>query len=123
MKKGIFTKDAPEAIGPYSQAIVSGGTIYVSGQLPIDADGKIPEGAVEQAVQSLKNIKAILEAAGSSMDKILKVSVFMTDLKDFIAVNEAYATFFGKPFPARVAIQAAALPRGVKVEIDAIAEL
>ncbi|MDR1486917.1 MAG: RidA family protein [Deltaproteobacteria bacterium] len=124
MKNSISTNTAPAAIGPYSQAIVSGPTVYVSGQLPIDpSTGQMPQKASEQARQSLTNIANILSAAGSSLDKVLRVGIFMTDLADFQEVNEIYATFFSGAFPARSTVQVAALPRGAKIEIEAIAEL
>ena len=123
MKEAISTTAAPAAIGPYSQAIKSGSMIFVSGQLPLDpATGQVPDDTAEQAKQSLTNIKSILETAGSSMDKIVRVGIFMTDLNDFKKVNEVYATFFKNTPPARSTVQVAALPLGVKIEIDAIAE-
>jgi 2-iminobutanoate/2-iminopropanoate deaminase len=124
MKKPVSTEKAPAAIGPYSQAIVRGDAIYVSGQLPIDPKtGQMPDTAADQARQSLENVKAILEAAGSSMGKVLRVGIFMTDLADFGAVNEVYATFLPEPFPARSTVQVAALPKGAKIEIEAVAGL
>lgn len=125
MKKPISTEKAPAAIGPYSQAIVSGNTLYISGQLPIDpATGQMPDTAVDQARQSLCNIKAILEAAGSSMDKVLRVGIFMTNLADFGAVNEVYTSFFSSGgYPARSTVQVAALPKGAQLEIEAVAEI
>jgi 2-iminobutanoate/2-iminopropanoate deaminase len=125
MKKIVSTASAPAAIGPYSQAVISGSLVHVSGQLPIDpATGAIPESAPDQARQSLANIKSVLEAAGSSLAKVLRVGIFMTDLADFQAVNEVYASVFeGTAFPARSTVQVAALPRGVKIEIDAVAEI
>ena len=123
MKEAISTAAAPAAIGPYSQAIKSGSMIFVSGQLPLNpATGQVPDDTAEQARQSLTNIKAILETAGSSMDNIVRVGIFMTDLNDFKKVNEVYATFFKDTPPARSTVQVAALPLGVKIEIDAIAE-
>jgi len=124
MKTVVSTDKAPAAVGPYSQAIKSGGQVFVSGQLPIDpATGKMPEATTEQARQSLTNVKAILEAAGSSMDKVIRVGIFMTDLADFKPVNEIYATFFTGDCPARATVQVAALPLGAKIEIEAVAEL
>ncbi|MDR2301075.1 MAG: RidA family protein [Deltaproteobacteria bacterium] len=124
MPKVVSTESAPAAIGPYSQALVSANAVYVSGQLPIDPKtGQMPEKAADQARQSLKNIQAILEAAGSSLQKVLRVGIFMTDLAEFGAVNEVYATFFTKDFPARSTVQVAALPRGAQIEIEAVAEL
>jgi 2-iminobutanoate/2-iminopropanoate deaminase len=124
MPKIVSTQQAPAAIGPYSQAVISGQTVYVSGQLPIDPKtGQMPAAAADQAKQSLNNIKAILEAAGSSLEKVLRVGIFMTDLAEFGAVNEVYATFFAKDFPARSTVQVAALPRGAQIEIEAVAEI
>lgn len=123
MKNIISTDKAPAAIGPYSQAIKCGSMVYVSGQLPLDpATGKFPEATVDQARQSLTNVKSILEAAGTSLDKVVRVGIFMTDLADFKAVNEVYATFFIENCPARSTVQVAALPMGAKIEIEAIAE-
>ncbi len=122
--KQINTKNAPAAIGPYSQAVSSGGFIFVSGQLPIDpATGKFPEGGVEaQTRQSLTNIKSILEEAGSGLDKVLKTTVLLADMGDFAAMNGVYAEFFGTPYPARCAFAVKTLPKGALVEIECIAE-
>ncbi len=123
MKEAVSTKNAPAAVGPYSQAITSGGMVFVSGQLPIDpATGQMPAATTDQARQSLTNVKAILEAAGTSLDKVVRVGIFMTDLADFKPVNEIYATFFTGVCPARATVQVAALPLGAKIEIEAIAE-
>ena len=123
MKTVISTDKAPAAIGPYSQAIKCGSMVYVSGQLPLDpATGKFPEATADQARQSLTNIKSILEAAGTSLDKVVRVGIFMTDLADFKPVNEVYATFFTENCPARSTVQVAALPLGAKIEIEAVAE-
>ena len=124
MTKTVSTDMAPTAIGPYSQAVISGNFVYVSGQLPIDPkDGQIPENAADQARQSLENVKAILEAAGSSLDKVVRVGIFLTDLSQFGAVNDVYAAIFSGHYPARSTVQVAALPRAVQVEIEAVAEL
>ena len=122
--KQINTKNAPAAIGPYSQAVSSGGFIFVSGQLPIDpATGEFPEGGVEaQTRQSLSNIKSILEEAGSGIDKVLKTTVLLADMGDFAAMNGVYAEFFGTPYPARCAFAVKTLPKGALVEIECIAE-
>jgi 2-iminobutanoate/2-iminopropanoate deaminase len=122
--KQINTKNAPAAIGPYSQAVSSGGFIFVSGQLPIDpATGEFPEGGVEaQTRQSLTNIKSILEEAGSGLDKVLKTTVLLADMGDFAAMNGVYAEFFGTPYPARCAFAVKTLPKGALVEIECIAE-
>jgi 2-iminobutanoate/2-iminopropanoate deaminase len=124
MKEAVSTPAAPAAVGPYSQAVKSGNKVYVSGQLPLDpATGQMPEAAPEQARQSLTNIQNILKAAGTSLDKALRVGIFMTDLADFKAVNEVYLTFFTGVYPARSTVQVAALPLGAKIEIEAVAEL
>ena len=119
----ISTDKAPAAIGPYSQAIEHGGMIYVSGQLPIDpATGKFAEGGTKELTrQSMNNISAILEAAGSGMNKVVKTTIFVQDLGEFGAINEAYAEFFGETAPARACVQAAALTKGAQLEIEAIA--
>ena len=121
--KSIATQNAPAAIGPYSQAIEANGTVYVSGQLGIDpATGSFAEGgAVAQARQSLTNISNILKEAGLSMKNVVKVTVLLADINDFAAVNEIYKDFFEAPFPARSAFAVAALPKGGKIEIEAIA--
>lgn len=124
MKKILFTADAPAAIGPYSQAVSLDSLIITSGQLPIDpSSGLFPSDDIrEQTRQSLLNVKAILEAAGSGMDKVLKTTVFLTDIADFLAMNEVYATFFPEGnCPARSAVQVAALPKNAKIEIEVIA--
>ena len=121
--KAIATQNAPAAIGPYSQAIEANGTVYVSGQLGIDpATGNFAEGgAVAQARQSLTNISNILKEAGLSMKNVVKVTVLLADINDFVAVNEIYKDFFEASFPARSAFAVAALPKGGKIEIEAIA--
>ena len=119
----IHTDNAPAAIGPYSQAIQAGNTIYVSGQLPIDpATGAFAgEDIAAQTRQSLTNIKAILAAAGADMSNVVKTTVLLADIGDFAAMNAVYAEFFSAPFPARAAFQAAALPKNAKVEIECVA--
>ena len=121
--KAITTQNAPAAIGPYSQAIEVNGTVYVSGQLGIDpSTGSFAEGgAVAQARQSLTNISNILKEDGLSMKNVVKVTVLLADINDFVAVNEIYKDFFEAPFPARSAFAVAALPKGGKIEIEAIA--
>lgn len=125
MKQVIHTDSAPAAIGPYSQAIQIGDLLFVSGQVPIDpSTGTIVEGDIKaQAQQSLNNLKAILNAAGTNMGAVVKTTVFLADMNDFAAMNEVYAQFFQEPFPARSAVQAARLPKDAKVEIEAIAQL
>lgn len=119
----IQTQNAPAAIGPYSQAIQAGGTIYVSGQLPINpATGEFAgEDIRAQARQSLENIKAILAAAGMGMPNVVKTTVLLQDMADFAAMNEVYAEYFTEPHPARAAFQVAKLPKGALVEIEAVA--
>lgn len=121
--KAIATQNAPAAIGPYSQAIQAGNTVYVSGQLGIDpSTGNFAEGDTEaQTRQSLTNISNILKEAGLSMKNVAKVTVLLADINDFAAVNEIYKDFFEAPFPARSAFAVAALPKGGKIEIEAIA--
>lgn len=121
--KQISTNNAPAAIGPYSQAIEHAGTIYVSGQLPIDpATGAFPEGGIKaQTRQSMQNIRSILEEAGSGMDKVVKTTVFLAEMGDFAAMNGVYAEFFSAPYPARCAFAVKALPKGAMVEIDCVA--
>ena len=119
----ISTPNAPAAIGPYSQGVAAGNTAYISGQLPIDpATGEFA-GAdiVSQTRQSLLNMKAILEANGMTMADVVKTTVLLADIGEFAAMNQVYAEFFAEPYPARAAFQVAALPRGAKVEIEAIA--
>ncbi len=123
--KRIHTDGAPAAIGPYSQAIVSGGFVFTAGQIALDpASGELVEGGVEaQAERVLENLIAVLEAAGASTKDVVKTTMYLADIGDFVTVNEIYAGYFEEPFPARSAIQAGALPKGALVEIDAIARL
>lgn len=124
MKQIVKTENAPAAIGAYSQAVKVNGMIFASGQLGIDPQtGNFAgEDFRSQAEQSLKNVKAIVEAAGSSMDKVVKVSVFMADMSDFAALNEIYAQYFSSPYPARSAVAVKTLPKGGLIEIEVIAE-
>lgn len=124
MNKAIKTDKAPGAIGPYSQAIKAGNTIYVSGQLGINPEtGNFDDETIEtQTIQSLENIKAILNEEGYDMSDIVKTTVLLQDINDFSKMNEIYARYFVEPFPARAAFQVAALPKGGKVEIECIAE-
>lgn len=123
MKKEIKTENAPKAIGPYSQAIEADGFIFASGQIAIDpSSGKLMMGTVEEQTRLvLSNLKAVLEAAGSSFDKVVKCTVFLQDMDDFGKMNAIYGEFFKPPYPARAAVQVARLPKDVKVEIEAIA--
>jgi 2-iminobutanoate/2-iminopropanoate deaminase len=121
-KKQIYTDLAPAAIGPYSQAIDLGELVFTSGQIPVDpATGAVSDDIVEQAHQSLKNVKAVLEAAGSSMEKVVKTTVFIADMDQFGAINSVYEQYFTQPYPARSCVQAAKLPKGVGIEVEAIA--
>ena len=122
MIKKISTDKAPAAIGPYSQALDTGNMLFISGQIPIDpATGVMADTVEEQAKQVLTNIKNILAEAGLTMNAVVKTSVFLSDLGDFAAVNEVYASFFSEPYPARSCVQVAAIPKGAKVEIETIA--
>ncbi len=122
MIKPIATTNAPDAIGPYSQGYEVNGLIYTSGQIPVDPKtGEIVQGITAQTEQSCKNVAAILEAAGSSMDKVFKTTCFLADMDDFTAFNEAYAKYFTSK-PARSCVAAKSLPKGVLCEIEAIAE-
>ena len=121
MKRIIATPEAPKAVGPYSQAVEINGTLFVSGQLPVDpATGQMAEGIEAQTRQALRNIGAILAAAGLGPEHVVKTTVFLADLADFAAVNEVYARSFSVPFPARSCVQVAALPRGARLEVEAI---
>ncbi|WP_147819796.1 RidA family protein [Salidesulfovibrio onnuriiensis] len=123
MPTPISTEKAPAAVGPYSQGMISGNMVFTSGQLPIVAEtGIMPETIEEQAKASLENVKAVLEAAGSSMGRVVKTSVFLKNITDFAAVNEVYATYFGEPFPARSCFEVSCLPKDALVEIEVIAE-
>ena len=123
MKRIIKTEDAPKAIGPYSQAVVAGGFVFASGQIPTDpATGQFVEGGIsEQTRQVLRNLSKVLEAAGTGLERVVKTTVFLADMDDFAAMNEVYARFFGENPPARSTVQAARLPRDARVEIDVIA--
>ena len=123
MIQSVHTENAPAAIGPYSQAVRAGNTVYVSGQIPIDpATGAFAgEDIASQTRQSLTNIRNILKAAGMDMSNVVKTTVLLADIADFAAMNEVYAEFFSEPYPARAAFQAAAIPKGAKVEIEATA--
>ena len=125
MKKEINTERAPAAIGPYAQAVAVDGLVITSGQLPIDpSTGSFPEGIAEQTRQSLTNVKAILAEAGVGMDRVIKTTVFLSDMNNFGAMNEVYATFFGEGgYPARSAVEVARLPKAALVEIAVIAAL
>ncbi|CAN2045196.1 enamine/imine deaminase, redox-regulated chaperone [Candidatus Magnetomoraceae bacterium gMMP-1] len=121
--KAISTSSAPEAVGPYSQAVAAGNLIFVSGQIPLDPKTNefIKGGIAEQTHRILQNIKAILEEAGTDLSHVVKTTVFLKDIQDFSAMNEVYAEYFNEVLPARAAVQVAALPKGAEIEIDAIA--
>lgn len=122
MKKIISTQAAPKAVGPYSQAVEANGTLYLSGQLPLNpATGTMPETIDQQTLQALNNIKAILSAAGYEVNDLVKVTVLLSDIANFGAMNGVYAEFFTGDKPARVCYQVAALPMGALVEIESIA--
>lgn len=124
-RKPIQTDRAPAAIGPYSQAIVHGNTVYVSGQIPLDpVTGEVVEGDISRlARQVLDNLSAVAEAAGTDLSRALKITVFLTDMGDFSAINEVFADYLSRPYPARAAVEVAGLPRGVAVEMDAVLAL
>lgn len=122
--KTISTNQAPAAIGPYSQAVESDGFLYTSGQIPLRPDGTLVDGNIAvQVKQVLNNLNAVLEAAGTTRQNVVKTTIFMTDLTEFETVNQVYQEYFGEHRPARSTVQVAALPRGVKVEIELIARL
>ena len=123
MKTVVSTSAAPAAVGPYSQAIVAHGLVWVSGQIALDPATRalVPGGTDEQTRQVLSNLRALLEAAGSGLDRVVRTTVYLVDLGDFEAMNRVYATFFREAPPARATVQVSALPRGAKVEIDAVA--
>lgn len=125
MRQVVKTGKAPEAIGPYSQAIKAGGFVYVSGQIPIDPEtGQFVSGGIaEQTRQVMKNLAAVLDAAGSDLQLVVKTSVFLADMEEFAAMNEVYGKFFGDEPPARATVQAVRLPRDARVEIEAVALL
>ena len=123
MRKAIHSEQAPAAIGSYSQAIEAGNTIYLSGQIPMDANtmALVPGDMSAQVIQIFENMKTVLEAANSSLDEVVKLTVYLTHLADEVFVNEGIATYFKQPFPARTTIQVVALPKQAAVEIEAIA--
>ncbi len=122
MKQVISTTNAPGAIGPYSQAIDAGQFVFISGQIPVNpATGEIPEGITAQARQSLANVKAVLAAAGLTMDNVVKTTVFLADMSLFVPMNEVYAEAFTAPFPARSAVAVKELPKQVLLEVEVIA--
>ncbi len=122
MKKVISTTNAPAAIGPYSQAIEANGFVFASGQIPVNPEtGEIPEGIEAQAEQAMKNVKNLLEAAGTSVDQVVKTGVFIKNMDDFATINGIYAKYFAKDCPARSCVEVARLPKDVLLEMEAIA--
>jgi 2-iminobutanoate/2-iminopropanoate deaminase len=122
VRSAVQTNAAPAAIGPYSQAIRSGELVFTAGQIGLDpATGELVDGVAEQADRALRNLTAILDAAGTSPERVIKTTVFLADMGDFAAVNEVYARHFSQPFPARSTVAVAGLPKGAQVEIEAVA--
>ncbi|MCS1352374.1 RidA family protein [Mechercharimyces sp. CAU 1602] len=120
--KVVKTTAAPQAIGPYSQAVVSGGHVYTSGQIPLTADGELIQGDVTaQTEQVLSNVRAVLEAAGTDMNHVVKVTIFLSDMNHFQQVNEVYAAHFDRHQPARSCVEVSRLPKDVQIEVEAIA--
>jgi 2-iminobutanoate/2-iminopropanoate deaminase len=125
MKDAIDSKDAPAAIGPYSQGVIAGQLLFLSGQIPLDpTTGAIVDGdIVAQTERAMKNLGAVLAAAGCSFDDVVRCTIYVVDMADYPKVNEVYGRFLGRPYPARSTVQVSALPRGARVEVDAIAAL
>ena len=123
MKQTVQTEQAPKAIGPYSQAIKANGFVFASGQIPIipETGEFVAGGIVEQTEQVIKNLSRVLEAAGSGLDRVVKTTVFLADMEEFVAMNQVYGKYFSEEPPARATVEAAGLPRGARVEIEAIA--
>ena len=124
-KELVATKEAPEAIGPYSQAVKAGGFVFCSGQIPLDpATGELVSGSItEETRRSLDNLTAVLKAAGTSWDNVVKITAYVTDMADFAEFNEAYASYVGGEPPARATVGVASLPKGARVEVECIATL
>ena len=125
MKKQVNTSSAPAAIGPYSQGVIAGNLLFVSGQIPINpADGSLVGDSLEsQANQVFENLRAIIQEAGTSFEHVLKLTIYLTDLENFAAVNKVMENYFNEPYPARATVEVSRLPKDVEVEIDAIVEL
>ncbi len=122
MKKEIVTENAPLAIGPYSQGIIFSNLVFTSGQIPINPkNSSIPQDIESQSKQVFENLKAVIEKSGSSMEKVIKVTIFLKNIDDFVIVNEIYASYFTKPYPARSCVEVAKLPKSVLIEAEAIA--
>ena len=124
MKKAYVTDKAPKPVGPYSQVTQAGGFLFLAGQIPLSPEGKMNEGDIAaQTHQVMSNLKHVLERAGVTFDHVVKTTIFLADLGDFEAVNQVYAEYFKEPYPARSTVEAARLPKGARLEIDAIAVL
>ena len=125
MKKQVNTTSAPAAIGPYSQGVIAGNLLFVSGQIPLNpADGSLVSDSLEsQANQVFENLRAIIQEAGTSFEHVLKLTIYLTDLENFAAVNKVMENYFNEPYPARATVEVSRLPKDVEVEIDAIVEL
>lgn len=123
LKQPVHSNKAPAALGPYSRGIITGNLIFCSGQTGINEDGILMEGLTAQTEQCIKNISAVLSEAGSSLEKVVKCTVFLTDMNDFATVNEIYGKYFPAPYPARSCVQVSALPKNGLVEIEAIATI
>ena len=125
MKKQVNTSSAPAAIGPYSQGVIAGNLLFVSGQIPINpTDGSLVSDSLEsQANQVFQNLRAIIQEAGTSFEHVLKLTIYLTDLENFAAVNQVMEGYFNEPYPARATVEVSRLPKDVEVEIDAIVEL
>jgi 2-iminobutanoate/2-iminopropanoate deaminase len=122
MKKVFFTEKAPKPVGPYSQVVQAGSFLFLAGQIPLTHESRMIEGDISmQARQVLDNLKAVLEKAGATMNHVVKTTIFLADLADFEAVNKVYSEYFQEPYPARSTVEAAKLPKGARLEIDAIA--
>lgn len=125
MKKQIQTANAPQAIGPYSQAILAGSNLYISGQIPLDPrTGQMVTGGIEKETkQALDNLKAVILAAGGTMDSVVKTTILLADMNDFATVNEIYGSYFNAPYPARATFEVSRLPRDARIEVEAIAQI
>lgn len=122
MKKAYVTDKAPKPVGPYSQCVEAGGFLFLAGQVPLTPEGQMNEGDIgAQARQVLNNLKAVLEKSGAGMNDVVRTTIFLKDLSDFDAVNKVYAEYFTEPYPSRSTVEVARLPKGAKLEIDAIA--
>lgn len=122
MKEAVSSPEAPKAVGPYSQAIRAGGLLFVAGQIPLDPAGNLVQGDISaQARQVFENLRAILKTGGLTMSDVVRTTVFLADMNDLPAMNQAYGSYFSEPYPARATVQVARLPRDVRIELEAIA--